>query len=57
MNTTYKIIEVPDAGDTGDSKDWDIAYKKWLRRRGIQHELDRLEKFASNRKSSKKAKK
>lgn len=47
-------IDVPDAGDTGDSKSWDIAYKRWLRRRGFTEELARIETFANNRKSNKK---
>ena len=50
-------IDVPDAGDTGDSKSWDIAYRRWLRRRGFTEELVRIEKFANNRKENKKAKK
>jgi hypothetical protein len=41
---------VPDAGDRGDCKDWDVAYRKWLVRRGLIHEIQRIESIVQRSK-------
>ena len=43
-------IDVPDAGDRGDCKDWDVAYRKWLVRRGLTHEIQRIESIVQRSK-------
>lgn len=39
-------IEVPDAFNFGESRQWDLAYRKWLRKRGFTDELARIEQMS-----------
>lgn len=45
MNS-IKIIDVPDAGDSGPAADWCTAYRKWLARRGLTTELKAFDTLA-----------